>query len=105
MLRSFLINNQVIDHTALVIAHGAVAGSAIAHVVKLVGQHVVQVFQSIGSFAGDFTHVRNVKQSACGADGHVFCNHAGGILNRHGVSGKGDHFCAQRNMIVIKWCL
>ena len=53
----YLVHDQVIHHTAIFIAHGAVAGLAIGHDRIVIGQDHVQVLLCITASADDLPHV------------------------------------------------
>ena len=57
----FLIYNQIIHCTAILIAHRAISCLTVYHIVKIVRQNHLKILECIFSFTQHFTHVRYIK--------------------------------------------
>ena len=96
------VDDQIIHHAALGIAHHAVAHLAVAHGGKVVGEQLLQICQGSGSLVEHLAHVADVKQAAGLTHGHVLADHARGILHRQHVAREGHHAPFQRHVAVIQ---
>ncbi len=91
------IDDQVINHPALVIEHQGVLTVADSQLAHIVGQSPVEKVLSPGSFDQELAHVGDVK------DPHLLPHrlvliHDARVLHRHLPSGKGHHAGGQLQM-------
>ena len=98
-----LVDHQVVDGTAVGVAHGAVADLVHCHAVVVVGEQVVDGVQGRGAGEEDISHVGNIKEARLLAHRHVLLDDAGAVLHRQQVASEGDDLAALFHMDVVKW--
>ena len=96
-----LVDEQVVDRSAVFVAHHAVEDFAIGGVLDVVGEDVVHVAFRVGTADDDFAHVADVEHTAVVAHGQVLVGDVG-VLNGHVVAGKGSHEGSQGQVFVVK---
>jgi hypothetical protein len=96
-----LIDDQVIDHTAVRIAHDGVEGLADFQARHIVGDKVVQVGQGILPMDPHFTHMADIEQAGLFPDSPVFLKN-GGVLDGHFPSGERHHASPMLNVKRVK---
>ena len=98
-----LVDDNVVDGAALLVAHHAVADLVHGHAGVVVGQQVVDGSQCSGASEQDLTHVRNVEQAALLADCHMLLDDAGScVLDGQQVASEGDDLAAFFHMNIIE---
>ncbi len=99
-----LVDHQVVHAAAVLVAQNRVAHAAQGHVGEVVGEQVVQGGKRGGTAHRELAHVRDVKQTAGLAHGHVLGDNAAFILHGQQVAGEGDDLAAFFNVDIVQGC-
>ena len=81
-LRLDLIDVEVVNRAAALVAHERVLALPGLQFADVIGQHAVEEFRRRAAAHHDFAHVRDVEQSGGGAHGVVLLQDAG-VMERH----------------------
>src|SRR3989304_2123977 len=100
-----MIHKQVIHNSTILITHGRILCLAFGQSRNIVDGHSLEKLLSRLSANFEFAHVRNVKHSHPRANGKVFFDDAGGILDRHFVPAEFDQLCSERLVNSVKGSL
>ena len=95
------VDDQIVHHASVLVAHGGIAGLAVRHAGKVVGHEPVEVGQGVGAPEEQLSHVADVEQAAAGAHGPVLGDDAG-VLHRQQPSGKGNQLAPRRRVAVVE---
>ena len=102
LLVTKLVDDEVVDAAAMLVAHDAVAHLAQRHVGVVVGEEVVDGCQRARATEQDLAHVRDVKQADLGAHGLVLGDDARAVLDGQQVPRKRDDLAAFLHMDVVQ---
>ena len=95
------VDDQIVHHASVLVAHGGIAGLAVRHAGKVVGHEPVEVGQGVGAPEEQLSHVADVEQAAAGAHGPMLGDDAG-VLHRQQPSGKGNQLAPRRRVAVVE---
>ena len=96
------VDDQIVHHAALGIAHHAIAHLAVAHGGKVIGEQLLEIGQRVGSLVEHLAHMAHIEQAAGLTHGHVLADDTRGILHRQHIARKGHHAALQRHMTVVQ---
>ena len=95
------VDQQVVDRSAVLVAHHAVENLSHRCATDVVGKDVLHIALSIFALDGDFAHVADVEDAAAGAHSLVLVGDVG-VLYGHVESGEGRHQRAQCHVFVVQ---
>ena len=99
-----IISQQnVVQNKPLFVGYERIANLPQRHIANAAGKRRRQKLCRPGTFKTKTPHVRNVYQTAGGADSVVFRDNCT-KLNRHVPAGEIDHLRAEANVVLIKGC-
>ena len=101
VFRRLTIDQQVIHHPTVGIAHHAVQDLTGLHPGYLIRKDMVYKSFCIRAGNEDFAHVRHIEHSHILPDGQVFLGDTG-ILDGHVEPGKGAHFGSKGHVAVMQ---
>ena len=96
------IYNEVIDGTAVLIAHRGVSCESRLKVCVIVCQEQIEEVLSLLTLNENFAHVGNVEQSALSSDCHVLCFDTCSVLYRKKEAAEFDYLAAVLKMGIIE---
>ena len=100
-----LIHQQVIDGSAVLVAHHSIIDFAHGGTSHIVGKYMLHIAFRIGTLHRDLTHVRDIKQSYMFTNGHVLRSDTAILIQqRHIKASKRHHRGTQRQMFVVQTC-
>ena len=94
---------KVVHDTALSVGEAVVLNLAGIEDRGVIGRHVLNESEGIGSLDPELSHVRNIEDADSFAHSLVFLVDTY-IFHRHVVSGKGHHLGAQSDVLLSKSC-
>jgi hypothetical protein len=95
------VNEQVINHTAVIIQQKSVLPLTDVQFGNVIGQHSVEPVARAVSRDDELSHVGNIEHSHRVSHALVFI-HDAGVLHRHEPAAERDHSRSQPHMFVVK---
>ena len=100
---SDLVNDEIVNHAALLIAHGTVARMPVSQIRIVVREQTIEIGKRIFAAAGDLSHMRYIEKTAGCTHSHMLGNDAF-ILHRQQPAGKRNDFSSTPHMLIVKRC-
>ena len=98
---SVIIDQQIVNDTARFIRETGILYFTGHQHGRVVGSHLLDEFEGMGTFYPEFSHVRDIEDTDRMAHSQVFIQDTG-VFYRHVIAGKFMHFGTESDMFLGK---